>query len=399
VNPFISNPMAYHREPLRAEAPVPKPGAQGVATIRLYDPIDSWGGPWGVSAKEFVGVLDELGDDTAEIQLRVNSPGGEVWEGLAILNALRAHPAKVTAIVEGVAASAASFIAAGCDELEMAPNSELFVHRAWGLVIGNAEDMAKMAADLDHEDRNLASIYAAKAGGTVEGWLAVMSADTAYSAQEAVDAGLADQVGPTAVDEKAKNRFDLKIFNAGGRWAPAASVSAPPPSPRPAPGQKGASGMDLTAIRARLGLPDDTSDDETIQALHDAATYAAAERDALKAPRPPEPLLDGVVAISAEQLEQLKADAQAGRDARAEQLRAHREGLVAAAVQDGRIAPAEKAAWLDKLATGTGAEQVLAALKPGLVPVDGVGSSGNADLETDDDRLYSALFGGERANA
>src|SRR5690606_31529644 len=77
------------------------------ATLRLYGPIDSWGGYWGTSAKEVAQALDALGDDVTEIQLRVNSPGGSVFEGLAILNLLRAHPATVTAVVDGLAASAA----------------------------------------------------------------------------------------------------------------------------------------------------------------------------------------------------------------------------------------------------------------------------------------------------
>ena len=70
--------------------------ADGVATLRLYDPVDSWGGDWGVSAKEFAQALDALPDDTAEIQLHINSPGGEVFEGVAILNLLRQHKARQT---------------------------------------------------------------------------------------------------------------------------------------------------------------------------------------------------------------------------------------------------------------------------------------------------------------
>lgn len=387
MNPWVSNPLAYQRQPVRAEAPEPRTTSDGVAVLRLYDPIDSYGGPWGISAKEFVQVLDELPDDTSRIELRINCPGGEVWEGLAILNALRAHPATTVAKVEGIAASAASFIAASCDELEMAPNSELMVHRAWGLALGNAEDMQKMADDLDHEDRNLASIYAAKSGGTVDEWLAIMSAETWFSAEEAVAAKLADRVGGTPADEKTKNRFDLKVFNLAGRWAPAAQASATPPSPSPHPGQEGGSMSDLTPFRNALGLTDDVSDDAIIAAL-------GTLPEPTEEPPAPAQLPDGVVAIDAAQLEQLRADAAAGRQARDDQMQARREQLVNAAVADGRIPPARRDAWVAMLAADTGAEQTLAALEPGLVPVTAIGVNGTGDLDADD-ALYAELYGTE----
>lgn len=213
------------RQPLRAELPAVDVEA-GVAVIRLYDPIDSWGEYWGVSAKEFAATLDELGDDVNEIRLHVNSPGGDVFDGIAILNALRSHPALVVVTVDGIAASAASFIAAGADELIMARNSELMIHDAWGLCVGNAEDMRKLAGDLDRISSNIASIYADKAGGTVADWRAAMVAETWYSAEEAVAAGLADRVEDRKADAEVKNRFDLTIFTYAGR------DHAPAPDPQ-----------------------------------------------------------------------------------------------------------------------------------------------------------------------
>lgn len=199
---------------------------EGVATLRLYDPIDSWGGEWGVSAKEFVRSLDALPDDTAEIRLHINSPGGEVYEGITILNALRNHKARVVAVVDGLAASAASFIATGADEVVMGRNSQIMIHDAWGMGIGNAEVMRDLAGRLDKISDNIASVYAAKAGGTVEDWRAAMLAETWYSAEEAVDAGLADGV-EEAPDEQPKASFDLSVFQYAGR------EQAPPPAPVP----------------------------------------------------------------------------------------------------------------------------------------------------------------------
>jgi ATP-dependent Clp endopeptidase proteolytic subunit ClpP len=235
---FLGRMQKAEKAPILAAAPEPRQDGS-VATMRLYDPIDSWGGYWGVSAKEFVAALDALPADTAEIQLLINSPGGDVFEGLAILNALRRHSAKVTTVVEGLAASAASFVALGGDEVVMARNAELMVHDAWGVVVGNAEDMAQMATNLNRISDNIASIYADKSGGAVADWRAIMRAETWYSATEAVDAGLADRIdGAAAADAQTKARFDLSIFTYAGREAapppPAARAAAPDPSPAPA---------------------------------------------------------------------------------------------------------------------------------------------------------------------
>ncbi|MGL5908690.1 MAG: head maturation protease, ClpP-related, partial [Phycicoccus sp.] len=196
-----------------ASPPSPTAADQGVVvdqdgsvTLRVYEPIDSWGGSWGLSAAEFAAALDTVPAGTPRITLRVNSPGGEVWEGIAIANLLRAHPARVTAVVDGVAASAASFIAVAADELIMGANTELMIHDAWGIALGPAEAMRDAAARLDAVSDNIASIYQRKAGGTVADWRALMLAETWYSADEAVAAGLADSVADTPAEDAAKAR-------------------------------------------------------------------------------------------------------------------------------------------------------------------------------------------------
>lgn len=199
----------------------------GVATLRLYDPIDSWGGEWGVSAKEFVNALSTLPDDTAEIRLHINSPGGEVYEGIAIMNALRNHKARVVAVVDGLAASAASFVAVGADEVVMGRNTQLMIHDAWGLAIGNAEDMREMGDRLDKISNNIAHVYADKTGDSVEEMRALMLAETWMDADEAVAMKFADRVEGVA-DEQAKNRFDLSMFNHGKDDEGGDVVVAPP---------------------------------------------------------------------------------------------------------------------------------------------------------------------------
>lgn len=206
------------------------------ATIRMYGPIDSWGGMWGVSAEEVSAALDSLPDTVTNIQLRINSPGGEGFEGLAILNMLRAHPAKVTAVVDGLAASAASFIACGCDETIMSPGTQMMIHDASGIAYGNADTMAKAKAFLDSVSNSIAELYTEAAGGTRAKWRALMVAETWYTAQEAVSAGLAERVevvadlgtsvtaGAEVDDAQADddepvmaNSYDLSQFRYAGR--------------------------------------------------------------------------------------------------------------------------------------------------------------------------------------
>jgi ATP-dependent Clp endopeptidase proteolytic subunit ClpP len=209
-------PSAEVKRPVRAELTV-EVGDDGVGKLYLHDVIDSWGGYWGVSAKEFNTALAELGD-VSDIHLHINSPGGEVYEGIAILNSLRRHQATVTAIVDGLAASAASFIAVGADHVVMGRNTEMMIHDAWGIVLGPAADMHHMGDRLDKISNNIASVYAAKAGGSDASWREHMLAETWYSAQEAVDAGLADKIEGEEIDPAAiENAFDLSVFKHAGR--------------------------------------------------------------------------------------------------------------------------------------------------------------------------------------
>lgn len=162
------------------------------AIVHLYDEI----GWYGVTAADFVAQLE--GITASEIELRVNSPGGDVYDGIAIYSAIIDHPANVAVKVDALAASAASFIIQGGDTIEMGRNSELMIHDAWGMAIGNAADMREMAGLLDKASDNIASIYAARAGnGGTKTWRSRMEGEVWYSAAEAVEVGLADSVAKT----------------------------------------------------------------------------------------------------------------------------------------------------------------------------------------------------------
>lgn len=246
---FHGSNKPVRRSDLSPTNAVPTDSGDGTtAVLRLYDPIDSWGEDWGVSAKEFTAALDALGD-VSEIRLHINTPGGEVFEAVAMLNALRRHDARVVAIVDGIAASAGSFIAAGADELLMGRNSQLMIHDAWGLTIGNAATMRETADLLDHLSDNIADIYAAKAGGSMKVWRDAMLAETWYSADEAVLAGLADRV--EGVEPAVENAFDLSVFQHKGREdAPTPAMPAAVAEPEPSePEWDGAAALQATRHR------------------------------------------------------------------------------------------------------------------------------------------------------
>lgn len=193
--------------------------AAETASIAIYDEI----GMWGVTASDFVNELKGITART--ISLSINSPGGDVFDGLAILNSLRQHPAAVNVVIDGVAASAASFIAMAGDSVKIAPQAMMMIHDASGLVVGNSRDMEEMAALLDKTSDNIASVYAQRAGGTQAEWRAAMKAETWYTDQEAVEAGLADEIlsedAPAEKPKKATNQtesrpraFDFDVLSA-----------------------------------------------------------------------------------------------------------------------------------------------------------------------------------------
>jgi len=211
------------------------PGSD-VAEVAIYDEI----GYWGLSADQFLAELREI--TASEIHLRLNSPGGEIFDGVAIHNVLRSHSARVTVFVDSLAASIASVIAMAGDKVIMQPHSQMMIHDGSGLCIGDAAEMRRMADDLDRQSDNIAAVYAERAGGTARQWRARMVAETWYTAQEAVEAGLADEVGspPRRTDENLMGgSWDLTVFRHAGREAapaPTAVLDEPtvePPTVEP----------------------------------------------------------------------------------------------------------------------------------------------------------------------
>lgn len=194
------------------------------AELLLYDDIGGW---FGTYAEDFDADLKAV--TAPKLTVRVNSPGGSVFEGMAIASMLRSHPADITVRVDGIAASIASVIAMAGDRVVMMPGATMMIHDASGMCLGDAADMAKMAELLDLLSNNIADIYAAKAGGTRDEWRTTMRAEKWYLAQEAVDAGLADEVAtmdrPEPAEPEMRKAWDLKAYGyAGPEQAPPATT-------------------------------------------------------------------------------------------------------------------------------------------------------------------------------
>ena len=160
-------------------------------TISVYDVIgqDWWTGE-GVTAKRVAAALRSIGANP--VTVNVNSPGGDMFEGLAIYNLLVEHPAEVTVRVMGIAASAASIIAMAGDKVEMGLGSMLMIHNSWGMVVGNQNDMRDAAETFAEFDAAMADIYAARTGMKANEIAAMMDAETYMRAETAIDKGFAD---------------------------------------------------------------------------------------------------------------------------------------------------------------------------------------------------------------
>lgn len=394
---------------------MPAPVGEGsVATIRMYGPIDSWGGWWGISTEDVGRVLDALPESVSQIILRINSPGGEVFEAVSILNMFRAHRASVTAVVDGLAASAASFITAGCDEAVMSPGTQMMIHSPWGIEVGNSRDMRKHADILDGLEASMVELYTAKAGE--KDWATLLADDTWLTAAEAVELGLADRVSviPDAgeavtvgtddeitvitVDPDDDNDSVAQVVHLRGRAAAAALNILPSSSEPGDPNRKenAVAYSDLTAgLRERLGVTDATADEETLLAALDEALTEQPDTPAASAASIPE----GAVVVDSAVLAQLQSNAQAGVKALAAQDKARRDAIVSQALTEGRIAAASSDSWREQLDKDEdGIKSLLESFpKNSTVPVAEVGHSDT--LTSADDALYGSVFGAEKKEA
>ena len=184
--------------------------ASKTAEILIYEQIGESFFTEGLGAKQFIEDLRALGD-IENIDIRINSPGGSVFEGLAIYNTLKTHKAKKTVYIDGVSASIASAIAMAGDKVIMPENALMMIHDPHALAMGDAETLRKMADTLDKTAESLVSIYKDKCGKTENEIREKMKAETWFSAQEAIEFGICDE---STEAMKMAAHFDYsKFFN------------------------------------------------------------------------------------------------------------------------------------------------------------------------------------------
>ncbi|WP_298618637.1 head maturation protease, ClpP-related [uncultured Zoogloea sp.] len=243
--------------PMAAEADDPN-------TVSIYGVIgeDFWSGE-GFTAKRMAAALRLIGKNA--VTVNVNSPGGDMFEGMAIYNLLREHRAEVTVKIMGIAASAASVIAMAGDQVLMGTGSMMMIHNAWGLVVGNRHDYLDAAEVFGQFDASMADIYAARTGMDAKDVLAMLdgpskaSDGTFMSAAEAIEKGFADATFEAASSEAAKaaggpsdliarRRLEAKLATAGmGRRERFDLINAISSGPRDATRPAERDAGDLTA--------------------------------------------------------------------------------------------------------------------------------------------------------
>ncbi len=177
--------------------------SSGPTEVYLYDEI----GFFGVDAQTFAQDLKSIKGD---VLVRINSPGGSVFDGMAIAQAIRERQDRTDTVVDGLAASAASYIALAGNEVRMAEGAFLMIHEPWSLVIGGAEDMRKEADLLDKVNGQIAGFYAKKTGKDLDEIKQLMADETWLTGPEALESGFVDKVDG---EQPTENHFDLSVFN------------------------------------------------------------------------------------------------------------------------------------------------------------------------------------------
>ena len=386
---------APRRDWFKIEARAAEDDEPQSADVYVYDEIgDRWYGG-GVGARSMAQQLDEL--DVETIYLHINSPGGAAWDGVTIMNSLRRHKARVEVIVDGLAASAASVIAMAGDKITMNRGAQMMIHDASGGAWGNATFMEDTAQILHKLSDSIADVYAARAGEDRAHWRALMLAESWYTAEEAVAAGLADEwvdAPSAAAENRAPTaRFDPAMFSASA-LAEAPRVETPelPSSTEPGePNQKEKLPMSDTikaGLIERLGVKDADISDEKLLAALDESLEEQAD------PAPSAALPKGFIAVDENVWNETQANALQGAEARKQQDKDRRDGIVTAALNSGQISAASATAIREQLDSDEAKTVAFLATVPkNTVPVTEIGKADS--LTSTDDALYASAWGSD----
>ncbi len=334
------------------------PGTESPVEILVYDVIDSYGGEWGISAAEVFAKLTEYAG--RDLTVRINSAGGEATEGMAIYNSLQRHDGKIECVVDGIAASAASFIAMAGDTLTLYETSTMMLHGASTFAYGKVEDLERSMASLKVINEAMAVVYAAKSGGTVEEWRETLNKETWYTAQQAVDANLADTVipagrAPATPETVAAAMVQYKITTSNGSRIMAIQTEEKP-----------------AEVTQPVVVPEEAAEVPAVETEEEVETPGA-----------------DTVTLDREVYEGLLESSKA-----AAQLENNRiNALVASAVSEGKIMPSKAAHWIAQIKADASMETVLAGLASGFVPTMERGTSTDAPVASvDTDSVVRALF-------
>lgn len=223
LNSRPNSGISYDISPKALEKwnPAIKAAESSVPTITILDEIgDYWGE--GVTAKRIAAALRNIGENNP-VDVLINSPGGDLFEGLAIYSLLKEHKGKVTVKILSLAASAASIIAMAGDEIQIARSGFLMIHNTWVVGIGNRHDFAAMATWLEPFDIAMADVYQAKTGIDIKEISSMMDAESWIGGTSAIDKGFADSYldsDEITEDDSMKSKFaaqklDILLAKAG----------------------------------------------------------------------------------------------------------------------------------------------------------------------------------------
>lgn len=271
------------------------------------------------------------------IHLRINSPGGDAFEGVAIHNLLAQHPARIEVDIDAYALSAASLVAMAGDNIRMADNALMMIHDPWTVAIGSSADMADTSARLGKMADVMARTYAARCGKSVDDMRALMAAETWLTAQDALAAGLCDEVREPAVRMAAcpMTPETMARFRAApealrslllGDEVTAAPATDTVSAQAIAPAQPGKVGDTMSQLLKLLGAEDEASAVVALSELNKVQAAAIAERDTLAAK------LTAAQAESTKLAERIAA-------LESERVHAEHEALIASLSEAGKLPP------------------------------------------------------------
>lgn len=255
-------------------------GGDGKATtLHIYDVIGADLFFGGVDVTELVTAIEGL-DEDAELTVRINSPGGAAWDGLALANAIMRHPGKTITRIDGLAASAASLIALAGDEVVISRYGQMMLHNSRGGLYGTAEELKAAASQLEKLNGSMAEFYADRAGGEVAAWSRAMKRETWYNADEAKDAGLATSIDDSTKREEVEAAASAQIAKAAATFRYRGREAAPPPTAVVEDGPTGPDTKEAPVATSKeilkaLGLPEDATDEQVLAKIAEGGDAGA----------------------------------------------------------------------------------------------------------------------------